>query len=1184
MRNLVRNTILVAVVIIIAVYSIIPPSKTIRLGKDLRGGFNVVYQVDVGGDSQNRDDVMDKVVQVVKDRLDPNGLLDISIVKSGSDRIEITMPLPGEESKRLKAAFEAEIDKLVTRAMDRPALNRIVVLPTEQRESEFDRLAGGDAKRLGLLRAAADAYDALKAANDAYDAAAQRLTDLRKSLEEAKAKEQPDAAYITLLEQGLKGEELAALPLADAANAAENEYDARANAALSTVISRDEVEHALNRRDTVVRVPNPDNPSAPLILPSPRAVAISNLVAAHPEAADQIKAVAESWKQIESNVKINDPNDLIRLLEGSGVLNFRITVQIGELGTQERELRDQLHKVGPHNARSEQARWFKINKIENWFESKAEYDQLQSDPAAYLAGRQGLVGEEFDGEYYILCWDKKGLRLTERDGPKWQLKAAYQGQDRIGRPAIHFEMDSVGSGLMGELTGSNVGREMAVVLDDEVYTAPRINSQINGSGLIEGNFTSAEINYIIKVLSHGSLAAKLSKKPISQDIIAPDKGLDNLQRGLKSGVIAFIVCACFMIVYYFGCGLVSVIALLLNALLVVAVMVIQGAPFTLPGIAGLVLVFGMAIDANVLIYERMREELLNGHDLKTAVRLGYEKALSSIVDGNLTTLIICIVLGFTGTQEIKGFGITLGIGNVMTLFTQLFVTRIIFGWAVERTGLWRKARMLPLVIPALERALSPNLDWMKLRWVFATFSILVTGACVTLIAVRGSEMLDTQFRGGTKVTVLLKETSPGGERVKKTREEIQAEFDKAAALAEPDSIIPQLARAAVVLKNPDPANPLLSSEFQFKTTMVDAGAVQKAIIQVLRPVLDAQPELKFKDSDATDPRAAPVYPIVDASLGKNIGRPEVTDKVIDYIGGAAIVLENIDPPVSLESIGTRLRQFRSQPDFLEAAGRQQSVIKLAGSDSAVTAAVILVKDSAISTFEGNDRKWADKLRDVEWRLAQKALTQTTTLASVESFSSEIAATFRAGAIIAVMLSTVLVIIYVWVRFGSFRYSMAAIITTLHDCLVAVGVIAFAEVLNEVAPGVAGFLGIMPFKMDLNIVAAVLTILGYSLNDTIIVMDRIRETKGKLSYANRRIINESINKTVSRTVITSGTTFFACMVLYLFGGEAVHGFAYSMLAGILIGTYSSIAIAAPLVWSEQHEKPAYHGPGHAPKPA
>jgi SecD/SecF fusion protein len=299
-------------------------------------------------------------------------------------------------------------------------------------------------------------------------------------------------------------------------------------------------------------------------------------------------------------------------------------------------------------------------------------------------------------------------------------------------------------------------------------------------------------------------------------------------------------------------------------------------------------------------------------------------------------------------------------------------------------------------------------------------------------------------------------------------------------------------------------------------------------------------------------------------VGDSIGEARLREPAGDFIGGAAIVLRKIDPPVSLAEIEERLRQFRAKPDYAEIEARNTRVLLIDGSPERATSAVIVVHDPKVSYLD-NRQVWQDEVRDREWGLAKAALTQASTLSSVESFSPSVAASFRNAAIAAILLSTVMVVIYVWVRFNSFRYSAAAIITTLHDCLVAIGLVAIASVVYEKLPGVAGALGILPFKIDLNMVAAILTILGYSLNDTVIVMDRIRENRGKLPYASRKCVNDSINQTISRTIITSGTTFIATLILYIFGGEGVREFAYTMLCGIMVGTFSSIAVSAPLVW-------------------
>jgi len=920
-------------------------------------------------------------------------------------------------------------------------------------------------------------------------------------------------------------------------------------------------------------VTDPKNPKEKTTIPSRRNEAIESLIKTHPALESQIREVVKAWNDFESNRNtLNDPSDLVRLLKGAGVLNFRIGVNAGELSN-EQELRDQLHKFGPQGARADQARWYKINKIESWFKSIRDVESLKANAADYFRRYVpgGMVGEELDGEYYLLLWDTKDKRLTENDGKRWSLRQAYQGADNRGFPGIHFTMDGIGADLLGELTGQNIGKQMAVILDDEVYTAPRLNGRISSSGIIEGEFNAAEINYVIKVLSHGSLEGKLSKEPISVQIVAAESGADNLQKGLLAGVAAFVLCSAFMILYYFGCGVLSVFALSLNALFIVAAMAIQNSPFTLPGIAGIALVFGQAIDANVLIYERMREEMQHGHDLKTSVRLGYDKALSSIVDGNVTTMIVCVALGFTGTQEVKGFAITLGLGNVMTLFTQLFVTRIVFAWLVEKKGVWRKASMLPIAVPAINRAFTFNVDWMKYRYLFLSVSLFLTIGSIGLVAYQGSEMFGSEFRGGTKVTIRLGSDRTGKSN-KMTRAEIAKLIDDAAGAAPGDQTLQTLKSADIVVINPDLNDQTRSSEFSIKTSDTRAKEVQSSLVHALGDVIDAQPQLAFKDSEKAA-AGSPTYAITEPELGKNILRDAVKNPVAEYVGGIAIVLEDITPPVSLQSIRDRMSGARRQPDFQDLSSRDQSVIVLRGSEDAVRSAVIVVRDPAISYFDSRDR-WNREVRDREWVMVQTALAQTTTLSNVESFSPQIARTFQAQAIIAVLLSSILVIIYVWVRFGSLSYSMAAILTTLHDCLVAVGAIALAQILCKMMPGPSAALGILPFKLDLNLVAAVLTILGFSLNDTIIVMDRIREVKGKLAHASKAIINESINKTISRTIITSGTTFFAVIVLYCFGGEAVRGFSYAMLIGVFVGTYSSIAVAAPLVWSEKHDEPVY----------
>lgn len=1181
MRHLARNASLVLFCVIVAVWAIIPPEKKLRKGKDLAGGVSVVYQVDVKPGEQSKE-IIDKVIQVVHERLDPKGLLEISIVAEGNNRINFTMPLPSPEAKQLSADFEAELARLSAASVDPDELERDLALPADQRREKLSQLARSDPERLKLFEDAAAKHDAVQAAVGPYNQQKEAAKASKDRLAAAEAA--PDSVggpdFVEILRAGARADEAREDELAKTAAEAGVAYDKARDEALASAVSPNEVRRVLKLSKEPIRVKG-EAKGEWEDFPSPRQEALDQLIARHKGAEAQIRRAVAAWERYESKQStLSDPNDLIRMLKGAGVLNFRILVPPGS-NPDEGRLREQFRKFGPTSAQSEQVHWYKINKIQNHYDSAAGLRFLRQNPAGYLQGR-GFVGEMYDGEYYVLLWDRPGLRITEEDG-QWRLADARQGTDKLGRPGISFTMDRDGATKMGSLTENNVGARMAILLDDELYTAPTLNDRIAGSGIIEGNFDSKELNYIIKVLSAGSLQAKLGKEPISSSVLAPELGADNLHKGLMAGVVAFFVCAAFMITYYFYCGVISVFGLMLNGLFIVGAMALQGAPFTLPGIAGVVLTFGQAIDANVLIYERMREEIQRGLDLKSAVRLGYEKARASIVDGNVTHLIVCVVLGSFGTQEIKGFATTLGLGIVMTLFTQLFVTRILFTFLVDRTGIWKKVSMLPIAVPALDRALSPRVDWMKYRYHFMSFSILLTGMSIAMVIYQSRDMLDNEFRGGTKVTMQFRETAPGsGKRVTLTRPEVKKKIEEAARSAEPQSTLRQLETAEVVVVNPE-NDKVTSDTFSIKTTATDQKAVQDALIGVFSNVVDAEPKLAFKDSGVADARSAPTYPIVDPVLGKDIDRPGVTNSVADYLGGIAIVLDDIHVipetekhPVSAQSIEARLSQFRSQPDFQGSSNRTHRLIVTSGSENDVKSAVLVVKDPSIN-FQDNEQRWASDLQAKEWTLVNTALAQATTLARVESFSSAIAQTFRAKAVNSIAISTLLVVMYVWIRFGSLRYSLAAIVCTLHDCIVAVGAIAFAEVFFKLQPTWAETLGILPFRIDLNLVAAILTLLGYSLNDTIIVMDRIRENKGKLPHASRSIINDAINQTISRTVITSGTTLIAVVVLYVFGGEAVRGFAYAMLVGVVVGTYSSIAVAAPLVWSEEHE--THHGPHH-----
>ncbi len=1150
MRTLFSRICLVVAVLALCGYFISPPEKQLRLGKDLRGGVSLVYTVLLKpGDDAG---TIGKVIEVLKDRVDPKGLAEISMVQQGGNRIEVTMPLPNERVKRLRKAFEEELSKLATLSLETDTFERIMRQPAAEREAQIATYSAGMATRAQTLREAAAAADEAAAARS-------ELATAQKALSEAKTA-QADAAKLAELEGKVTA-------LVTRAADVELRYEEARRRSLEAALSPDTVRRAIQLSGDPRRLMSRQT-GAIQTLPSEREAALADLKKRHPDQAAQIDRALQAYEAFAAErTLLDDPADLERLLSGAGVLDFRITVDPG-MHPQEDRLRRELRERGPKNVQSSDARWYQVHKIDTWYDSVEDLALLQSNPSAFFLGRGNYVGEEYQGEYYILCWDVRGSRLTRAEGD-WAVAGAHQGVDQQGRPNISFEMNLRGASLLNEMTSKHVGHHMAVMLDDKIYTAPNLLNAISNSGQIVGNFSEAERTYIIRVLAAGSLQAKLSPEPISRSTLGPELGADNLQKGLRTGLIAFVVVSVFMCVYYFpALGGIAVFALWCNLLMILGIMALQRAAFTLPGIAGVVLTFGQAVDANVLVYERMREEFRRGHDMRAAVRLGFSKAFSSIVDGNVSNLIVCAVLYNVGSQEIKGFAITLAIGVLATLFGTLVVSRLLFEIFVDRLG-WRRTSMLPMAIPHFQEFLTPKIDWIRLRWAWIIVSGTLVGAGVVLAYMRGPVMLDTAFRGGTQIELTLRNDPKTGQPQEMRRQDIEDRVKAIASKAAPGDSLRSLAESEILPVNPKDDG-VTSGRFQIRTFKIDEREVREAITREFADLIESRPALNFTARGEASVQRAPVYKVLSNVLGEDVDRPGLRDDVSPFFGGVAIVLDKIDPPVDKKSIEQRLNDTRLHKDFADTISRKREVRVIEGTPDAVRGAVVLVRDDSVTAFE-NEERWNVEVAAREWQLTNRALGEASQLANVQSFSATIAATFVAQAVVAVALSLLLLTIYVWVRFGAARWALAATLPLFHDILSIIGLIAVAQIISERAPGVAHSLGILPFKIDLNLVAAMLTIAGYSLNDTIIILDRIRENKGKMVYASSHQVNDSINQTFSRTLITSGTTLISTTILYVVGGEAVRGFAYAFTLGVFIGTYSSIAISAPLVWSRRADR-------------
>lgn len=857
-------------------------------------------------------------------------------------------------------------------------------------------------------------------------------------------------------------------------------------------------------------------------------------------AIDHLMQQYDQFKKVRGN--IDDAAELKRLLRGSGVLEFHILVTENTSDVQ--AMVQRLKQKGPAPQANDKMRWYQVDRPE---EFKQQHEMLQM----------------YNDKYYVLAYDTSDKSMVHRSGGvTWGLQKAYVTRIEKGfaaQKAVGFQFDSTGAALFADLTRGNVGKPLAIVLDNKVISAPNINEAITGgSGTISGGgsngFTEQELNYLISTLNAGSLPAQLAEEPIREQTIGPQLGADNLHRGLMSCVVGLIAVSVLMVIYYHLSGVVAVVALVLNIVLILGSMAALGATFTLPSIAGIVLTMGIAVDANVLIFERLREEQSRGLSLRMALRNAYDRALSAIVDSNVTTLITCMVLYYFGSEEVKGFGLTLAIGLLSSLFTALFVTKTIFGIWMDHFGL-KRLGSLPISVPAVARLLHPKIDWMgKIGWFIVVSAVLlVAGLSALVVKYKQGKLLDIEFASGTSVQFELNEPLDQPQ-VLKLLEQKPAEIPSPSVVTVGDT----------------------QREYEIVTANANSAVVKNAILEVMGSRLKLELPSQFDGSNRpiNEVVDAEVLPIQSTGFTVNNFKPR---SVADYQGGVAIVLRNLTPPLSLKEIRARVerQQLQPRPDGSQPPFHDFKVESdVVGDNQPVTWAVILTSDSALP-YSADPAKWQDDFAGPFWQVVNEAISKPAQLSKVSNFDAQVAGETSRDALLAVVFSSLAIMVYIWLRFGDLRYGTATIVATVHDTLMVVGFIGLSHYLGQTFIGKA--LLIEPFRVNLTVVAAVLTVMGYSMVDTIVVFDRIRENRGRFGHLSRQVINDSINQTLSRTLLTSGTTLLTVLVMYLLGGPAIHGFTFVMLVGIFVGTYSSIAIASPiLLWGGRKELAATAG--------
>ncbi|MBT8253053.1 MAG: protein translocase subunit SecDF [Flavobacteriaceae bacterium] len=638
-------------------------------------------------------------------------------------------------------------------------------------------------------------------------------------------------------------------------------------------------------------------------------------------------------------------------------------------------------------------------------------DFLQTDEAkAFLPADAKFTkfafGIEDENVEFVNMYALKGNREDKPELSGAVITDARQIYDEFSKPAVSMDMNLKGAKIWEEMTGRafNQQSQIAIVLDDIVYSAPGVTTGpiSGGSSRITGDFSLTEAQDLANVLRAGKLPA--SADIVQADEVGPSLGQEAIDTGKKSFIIALVLVLIWMLFYYGRAGIFSDAALVLNILLIFGILSGLGAVLTLPGIAGIVLTVGIAVDANVLIYERIREELTKGKGQKEAIKDGFANALSSILDANITTGLTALILFVFGTGPIKGFATTLLIGILTSLFTAIFITRLLIDWYVNRGG---KLQFSTPITKGLFRNI--NINFLKKRRLsYIVSAIVIVGGLSSLFTTGLDQGID--FVGGRTYQVRFAQDV--------NAEEVKSAVDGVFGSSEVKTI-----------GNPNQLK--ISTKYKIDENSAEADEeVQRNLYDAVQPFLpDGLTYAQFVNGE------------------NNIGKM--------YSG-------KVSPTIADD-----------------------------------------IKRSSV---------WA------------------------------------------ILGSLIVVFLYILLRFKKWQFSLGAVAAVFHDVLIVLGIFSIAW-------------RFMPFSMEIDqaFIAAILTVIGYSLNDTVVVFDRIREFLNEhTSWEFDRTVNSALNSTLSRTLNTSLTTLVVLLAMFIFGADSLRGLLFALIVGVIVGTYSSVFIATPIM--------------------
>lgn len=1194
-KNLTWKIAFILTIVFIAIYTLYPPEKTLKPGIDLAGGTSLIYEINTQGLAQDeKKGLSEKMITILRRRIDPANIQNLIWRPQGNTRFEIQMPLASPLAREKRRAYENALDSLLSENINVASIMRSLQKPDDERKADFEKYSQGSSERLAILEKLAKTYDEKQSQEQLRDRIKKELSTAEGMMPVAGLdieKIRPNLNQWTKLSDENLAEELKTFlgantnidmltkyvktyaqwaevveKLIEPETGVKDRYKAAHRNIDQLNLSTDEIKAVLESK-TLTK----------------KQAGIDILKANFPQKADKVEALANAFDEYAPfRGRLDDPKDIQRMLKGAGILEFRIlpTKDHPEVDSDAMEgYRSRLQTKGPKSASDNNYVWLEIER-----------------PEEFKAGN--TIKGQFGEKWYVLASNKKNeVMLHRADEKQWKLKSAMPRPDQMGRRAIGFTLDERGGNLFSNITGKNLERPLCIVLDGIALSAPNIQSRISSQGIITGTFSQVEVDDMTNKLNAGSLPARLNEQPISVKTIGPSIGADNRDKGIKAGMIGLAAVIVFMALYYTLAGAIADVALLINLLLVLSIMALVRATFTLPGIAGLILTIGMSVDANVLIFERIREEQQKGSSLRVAIANGYQKAFSTIFDSNLTTFITAAILFWVASEEIKGFAITLMLGIASSMFTALFVTRVIFDWLISKKLIKDHLVMLRIIKKT-------NINWMKLRPVFFTISIILM-ACGLLVFFTRDDVknnkYDIEFTGGTMAHITFDDD------VNMTRQDVEDSIRNAgsemgnAALASAnvysigesnkEYAINTTATNKTTVKITLPDTETMTAKqiedavgenlrnftviqngntFDVSTSNTNIGTITTVLEKVCKDAQISEPvvdtiintaltkafEGKLKVKQNLEPTISSVDKITEDMI-------ESYPELADFIGGVKIKCD-LKKEVSGEELMQRFSDVKSRIDLRDLKWYNYEVMNSDFSyiepEQNLKSFIYASADPEAGFRQFDDTEWGNFI-DNETSKVKAVGELESSLAQITQFSPTMGTEAKTMALIAIVLSLFAIVTYVWIRFGDIRYGVAAIVSLVHDVCITLGVVAAC---TYIAPTLIGEkLLIADFKIDLAMIAAFLTLIGYSLNDTIVVFDRIRENKHK-ARLNPTTINDSINQTLSRTLLTSMTTFIVVLIMYIFGGTGLRGFTFAIGFGIIVGTYSSIALAAPML--------------------